>query len=379
LGTGPASVKLERRAEGSGERPIEVTHLISGDLWAGAEVATFHLVRALSRRRDVSVSVVALNEGTLVARLRGCGVRVAVVPESQHGFVGLWRRVRRELSCCDLVHAHRYKEDLLAALSGRPWVATQHGRPEPAEGAARWRMGIYLALNRLALRSRARRVIAVSGEIEDWLRGHVPGPRVARIWNGIADPLAGREPSAWRDRPLCVGVLGRLAPVKGYELAVETVARCPGVELEIVGDGPERPRLEALARGAGAAERIRFLGHLEEPLGRVARWRAMLVTSLHEGNPIGVLEAMALGTPVLSCPLRGIEEILAGRGGRVVKAGREPAEWARALQGLLDDGAEGDRLSREARQRFLESFLDERCAEGTAALYREALPSPGGG
>ena len=350
--------------------PLRITHLASGDRWAGAEVATAHLLRALAARAELRVRLVVLNPGELADRVRRAGVETIVEAEARRPFPALLRAVRRHLDDADLVHTHRYKENLLAGLSGRPWVATQHGRPEPFRGLASLRMAVVSRLDLWAKRRSARRVIAVSGEIEDWLAERIGAERVTRVWNGIEDPATAPRP--WAERPRRVGAVARLDPVKGLELAVDAVARCPGLELEVLGEGPARAALERRAAASGAGERIRFLGFEADPLPRIAGWRALLLPSLHEGNPISVLEALALGTPVVAAPLPGVAEILDGRGGWL-QPGRDAAAWARALGEILDDDDGGERASASARARFLEAFTAAHAAERVAGLYRELL------
>jgi glycosyltransferase involved in cell wall biosynthesis len=106
------------------------------------------------------------------------------------------------------------------------------------------------------------------------------------------------------------------------------------------------------------------VGHLSDPLPRIASWRALLVTSLHEGNPIGVMEALALGTPVVSAPLRGVAEVLDGRGGRL-EPSRNIGVWADDLRRLIGDAEGGTALSRAARERFLGAFTASAAAERT--------------
>lgn len=353
-------------------RPLRVTHLISADLWAGAEVATCHLVEALARSPDLAVSVIALNDGELARRLKTAGVDVELEPEGSRSFVRLAAAVRARLRSADLVHSHRYKENLLAALSGRPWIATEHGRAEPAAGSAALRMRGYLALDRLLKRSSARRVIAVSSEIERALVARIGRRRTVRVWNGVPDPVAASELPAWEDRPPVVGTLGRLAPVKGLELAIEAVARCSDVRLEMVGAGPQRAALEARAAALGARNRISFCGFDPDPLRRVATWRALLVTSLHEGNPVSVIEALSLGTPVLAGPLPGVTEILGESDGGWSLPHRDPERWARRLSELLRDAPAGARASQAARERYLRRFTVAMATRHTVQVYREA-------
>jgi glycosyltransferase involved in cell wall biosynthesis len=355
---------------------VHVIHLISGDLWAGAEVATFHLLRALRARRDLSVGAIVLNSGELVERLREAGIPVSVIPEETRSFWELLRAVRRELAHAELVHSHRYKEDLLAFLAGRPWVSTQHGRPEPFPVGKAVRLAVFRAGADVARRLGARRVIAVSSEVEEALSPRVGRRKLVRAWNGIADPQAGHSAIPWSARPRRVGVLGRLAPVKRFALAVAAVARCPDLELEIVGEGPEREALVRQIESLGLADRVRLLGHHAHPLALVARWRALLVPSLHEGNPIAVLEALGLGTPVLSGPLRGVLEITEQRCGWVVPDAHSPESWAASLSRIVDDAAGGEAASAAARARYVAAFTSEAAAERVRAVYMTALGRP---
>ena len=361
-------------ATGVSDRPIRVAHVLSGDLWAGAEVATFHLVMALSRRDDIDVRVICLNEGTLVDRLRGGGIDVRILDESDLSFFELARRLRFDVADIDVLHSHRYKENALAALSGRRWVATHHGLPEDEAGMAALRGAFYRMVDRTVKRMSASRVIAVSAEVEAWLAAQVGSAKVVRIANGIDDPIPTRSPMPWEERPMRLGALGRLYPVKGFELAIAAVARSPRWELEIVGEGPERPGLERLVAQSGAADRIRLVGHEAEPLIRMARWRALLMTSVHEGNPISVLEALALGTPVVSGPLGGVRAILGNRGGWVLED-RDPETWARLLNSSDDFIQGGPARSLEARSVYEESYTADVAAFAVRQVYSGVLAS----
>src|SRR5690606_13467408 len=230
----PVRARAAGVARRGADRRVKVVHLLSGDGWAGAEVATWHLLAGLAEQEGIAASAVVLNDGVLAERLAARGWLAGIEAERGRSFAALLAGVRARLAQADLVHAHGYKQDVLAALSGRPWVSTQHGRPEPWHGAARLRMATYGALDRALQRWAARRVIAVSAEVERWLRPRVGQARLVRAWNGLVDPLPDGGIVPWRERPRRVGVLARLHPVKQVERAIVAVARCPDVELEIV-------------------------------------------------------------------------------------------------------------------------------------------------
>lgn len=346
-----------------------VVHLISGDLWAGAEAATFQLVRALADRDTFRVSVVALNEGELARRLRASGIATEVVPEAELPLPALVRRVRRGVAGADLLHAHRAKENWIASRCGVPWLTTRHGRPERFAGLRGARAAAVRLVDRVTVRLGARRVVAVSEEVASWLRGHVPAQRIDVIPNGLRDPWPAGPPP-WDGRPRRAGVLARLVPVKALHLALESVARVPALELDVVGEGPERDALQARARELGIAPRVHFLGFDPDPTPRLASWSVLLVTSEHEGHPMTVVEAMAAGTPVATVPLRGLIDMI-GAGGRAASS-RSPRDVARSLHELLE-ARTGRRASQEARERFLGSFTDDRVAAAMEVAYRSAL------
>src|SRR6266850_8432719 len=116
---------------------VRVLHLFSGDLWAGAEVMVANLLEQLGHDPAVEPIAVGLNDGVLIRRLAARGVETHVLSEGAQGFARLALECARRLRGrrIDLVHAHRYKENLLAAVVARMLhirrtVTTVHGVPE---------------------------------------------------------------------------------------------------------------------------------------------------------------------------------------------------------------------------------------------------------
>ena len=143
---------------------------------------------------------------------------------------------------------------------------------------------------------------------------------------------------------------GRLGPQKSLDVALEAVAAVPGVTLAIAGDGPDRASLERRARELGLEERARFLGSL--PRDRILRLfraaDAAVLSSSWENFPHTVVEALAVGTPVVSTAVGGVPEVVAdGENGLLVPPG-DPAALAAAVERLFDDDALRARLARAA-------------------------------
>lgn len=168
-------------------------------------------------------------------------------------------------------------------------------------------------------------------------------------------------------RPNLVVAAGGLHPGKGFDdllrAAGELRQRGREVETEIVGDGPERPALEALTERLGLRARVRFLGWLspEATLDVVRRATLLVHPSIGLGDavPTVIKEAMALGTPVIASSIAGIPELLnAGRCG-VLTPPRDPVALSKAIERLLDAPEQRDQLATLARQRA-EQMFDQR-------------------
>nr|WP_276208683.1 glycosyltransferase [Caulobacter sp. 17J65-9] len=107
--------------------------------------------------------------------------------------------------------------------------------------------------------------------------------------------------------------IGRYEPVKGFDLLAEALARTPAaVTLTILGDGPDRAQFEAQIARLGIGGRVRLAGYHANPYPFVAQADALVLSSRSEGFPNVVLEALALGTPVVATPVAGLESFLAG-------------------------------------------------------------------
>jgi glycosyltransferase involved in cell wall biosynthesis len=327
-----------------------VLHIASGDLWAGAEVQVCNLLFELRRRGDLALGALLLNDGELAARLRAGGIPVWIAPEGDLGFFALAAQVIARVRQFEatVIHSHRMKENLLAsvaALACRHAVAmrTVHGITEYPAPWYRPDRRILRWLDRFSADRIHRRVVVVSRELQERGTMGVP-PRVVYISNGVdveqtrAD--AARQAGVPRSpgtRTICFA--GRLVPVKRVDLLIETAAvlenRHPGdYHFLIAGDGPLMDSLKALAIARGLERVCEFLGFRPDVLSIISRADVLVLTSDHEGMPMVVLEALALGVPVVSHAVGGVVDIIREpRLGRLV-ADQDPESYADAIEGL---------------------------------------------
>jgi glycosyltransferase involved in cell wall biosynthesis len=166
--------------------------------------------------------------------------------------------------------------------------------------------------------------------------------------------------------------VGRLSQEKGVDVLVEAMGRLGQHRLDVVGDGPERARLEALA-AASAPGRVCFRGAVSKArvldLVRSAAV-AVMPSRCHENQPMAVLEAFACAVPVVATQLGGLPELVQhDRYGQTVPAD-DPTALADALDRLLSDPERAFRIGQEARRHVELQFAPERHLERLERLYR---------
>jgi glycosyltransferase involved in cell wall biosynthesis len=287
----------------------------------------------------------------------------------------------------DILHSHRYKENVLAWLVARRLgitsvVTTIHGVSEATtEGRVeRWWAPCRRWVDYTLLKRRFSAAVAVSEEMKRVLvdRYGLPEHKMRVIRNGGRFPVAGPVTHG----PDCGGHLGtvsRLVPVKGLDLFLDVAAMVarisPAARFSILGDGPLRESLERKAEDLGLAGRVQFLAPRPDPFPYYRSLDVYLNTSLHEGLPLSVVEAMACGLPIVSAAVGGIPEIVEhGRHGYLVR-GRDARVFAEHCLSLLQDEpgrrAMGERASATAHAQL--------SAPAMAASYRdlyETLSAP---
>lgn len=175
-----------------------------------------------------------------------------------------------------------------------------------------------------------------------------------------------------------VGYAGRLDPEKGVDTLLGALATVPGAVLRLAGDGPERPRLAALAADLGVADRVGFLGTLDTPelLAFYRGLDALVLPSRARPNWVEqfgrvLIEAMACGVPVVGSRTGEIPAVIGDAG--VLFGEGDVDGLAAALRALRASPAEARELGARGRRRALERFTMRRVAADTVAAYRAAL------
>jgi teichuronic acid biosynthesis glycosyltransferase TuaC len=198
--------------------------------------------------------------------------------------------------------------------------------------------------------------------------------RVVRLGTDLPEP-SGPTPHTQllpAARPLLVTV-AHLVARKRHADVIHALARLPGVDYLVIGDGPERASLETLAGRLGVADRVEFTGQLppEEALRRARRAWLFVMPSTEEAFGVAYIEAMATGIPAIGAAGEpGPAEIGAGM---LLVAPRDPPALAAELDRLLRDQPARAALGRAARENVAQNFTWPACGVRTLAAYAEAL------
>ena len=309
-----------------------ILHIISGDLWAGAEVQAYTLLTEL--REHCELLVVLMNQGELATRLIKAGISVKIIDETRTSSLKIFLRLCTVIRnfAPDLIHTHRQKENILGSIANtlasrftrkRLWrrsasVRTAHGAPEFQHSGLK---KIQVWLDRFCGNYLQDAVIAVSSDLASQLNNFFRHSNIHVIRNGVnrhslqsvtpASDLRLARPDAFH-----IGIIGRLEPVKRVDLFLYA-AHClrekttTPVHFHIVGDGKLAATLKVLGNELDLSTDITFHGHRTDPANVIAALDAVVMCSDHEGTPMTALETLALGKPLIAHSVGGLREILA--------------------------------------------------------------------
>ena len=282
----------------------------------------------------------------------------------------------------DIIQTHAVKSHFLARCASlpdeAPWVAFHHGYTWPT-----WRARLYNQLDRWSLRT-ARKVLTVSLPFREELIARGVSPDRIEIIHNAIPPDWGRrfrEPGQAQTLRFKLGIgadrnviliVGRLSREKDHLTLLEAVSRLPSElypHLIIVGEGPERPRIEQRVRSLNLTNSVTLTGQQEsaEPYYGIAQ--VAVLSSLSEGSPNALLEAMAAGVPVVATRVGGIPEIAAhGETALLVEPG-DIRDMSSSIERLLKDAGFARNLAERSRERILEYHAPEARVRRLVKIY----------
>jgi glycosyltransferase involved in cell wall biosynthesis len=362
----------------SAPAPVRIVVHVDALLIGGAEHSTATLLRHLDRRFRVDLVVTDRSVGEFLAETREIG-RLRVVPPVRARYeLG---NVGKQLTAIDrlrpdLVHVSRNwiwgsQMGILAGLlaRGSRVVAVEHCQPLPTASRR-------LRLGRRVLARRLDALVAVGETTARSIESYIGLPEgfVSTIHNGVEE-LEARAPKEL-GRPPTIGALGRLAPEKGFDALPRALAQIPEARAVVLGEGPERDRLVALAAELGVADRFELAGWQADPSRWLCGFDVVAIPSRGEGSPpLAALEAMMIGVPVVATDVGSVHEAIDDDLTGILVAPGDPQALAAAIAALLPDRSRRERLAAAARREVLAEYTAAKMAERYERIYEQVLGS----
>lgn len=355
--------------------PVRIVAYTDSHEVAGAEFALGKLLGALDTRFQVTVVGEKSETVQAVAAFRP-GVDTIVLPPVRNKFqvtailaqVRAIRSLRPEIFHASLRHPWSCQYGLFAALTIRETrtVAVQQLPLPSRDWKQRWLM------RRIFLRLDAH--VAAGGEGSARLIEALANLRagsVVGIPNGM-DDVEFEMHARVSDGPV-IGALGRLHEQKAFDVLVRALPMLPGVTAVLVGDGPERLRLERLAADLGVADRLVITGWRTDARRYLGSFDVFVLPSRYESFPLSILEAMLASLPVVATNVGSVADAVHhGETGLLVPL-EDPDAVADAVSAILGDEASRVRMGKAGRELALGKFSIQATARSFESLYDELL------
>jgi glycosyltransferase involved in cell wall biosynthesis len=365
---------------------VKILHVISSGGMYGAEAVILNMSRTLNQASHSSALGVFSNSANPNLQLHEAAARegieshlIACDGQIDRTVVASIRELTSQTNA-DIVHAHGYKADIYAYLalrgSGTPLVSTCHTWYDN-----NMLVTLYGIADRLVLRH-YRAVVAVSDEVKErLLKAGVHKDKIHLVRNGIDLRLFNDAPPSLRngtfsDLAQIVGLIGRLSVEKGVDIFLHAAARVllelPLTKFVVVGEGPDRDKLESLIDELKIRSSVSMLGQRDDMPSIYASLDIMVSASRQEGLPMAILEGMASRLPLIATAVGAVPTVVVDGSTGVLLPPENSELLASAIVDLLRSPAEQERLGDAARKLIEDEFSADRMTADYLHVYEEA-------
>ena len=368
-----------------------ICHVLHSLNTGGAEVLACEFGRR--HHDEFDVSYVCLDEaGNMASTMRDEGFRVTVFNRKPGFDYDLTKRLFKLFrdERIAIVHAHQYAPFFYSAVSRvilrntPPILFTEHGRAFPD-----MRRPKRCLANRVLLK-RNDRVVAVGKQVKQALIEfeEIPEKRIDVIYNGVAinrysNPITTEQRIAIRtslntppDAPVVIQV-ARLHPLKDHITAIQTfaktVSKLPNSKFWIVGDGEEHEKITQEIQKLAIADNVRLLGNRADVEVLMHAADAFLLTSISEGIPLTVIEAMFAGIPCVCTNVGGLPEIIKHGSNGLLAPARNPDALSTQLIEVLTNKDRARSLGQTGKSEAMLKFSDQAMQDAYRDVYHQML------
>ena len=329
----------------------------------------------------------AASPNPFISAVRAAGIEVIVIPERCRFDVRVIEQLRRvvERHSPDIVQTHNLKSHFLLRLSGLgrryPWTVFHHGYT-----ATDVKMHLYNQLDYWSLRKAARVITVSQAFVNQMKRRGVSPERIVVVHNSIHPDwsrVSGEEKRAVRtslgiaDDESMILTVGRLSREKGHADLVVALAYLRAchpqlkTKLVIVGDGPEKKRIEKVAAAHHVSEQIVFAGQVPRVAGHYAAADLFALPSHTEGSPNVLLEAMATGLPITATAVGGVPEIVTHNENALLVTPGDPQSMGEAMAQLIKNRPRALELAANARAIVFDQFSPDARLRALVKTYQQ--------
>ncbi|MBA7597473.1 D-inositol-3-phosphate glycosyltransferase [subsurface metagenome] len=358
------------------QNKVKILQLITSLNIGGTEHYLLSLVQRLNKRK-YEVRVGYLKErGPLAEAIEREGI--SLYPLSCPWRLFLFLRKER----IQLLHTYLYRANIMGRIIGRiagvPVIISSQRSTDD------WRRWHHSVADRWTARF-ANKIIANSEVVRKRLihREGISEEKITVIYSGIdlnkfrVNIRVKREALGIKPRSTVMGTVARLHPAKGLTYLLKTLKQVkdtiPEATLLIMGDGPIKKKLEEETVSLGLKERVIFTGFRQDIPQLLSLLDVFVLPSLWEGLPSSLLEALAMGKPVVATDVGGVREIIQDRVHGLLVPPRDPGALAQAILWMLKNKKEAQEMAKRGKERVEKYFTVDRMIEETEKLYDELI------
>lgn len=362
---------------------MNILHIISGDIFAGAEMQVFQTLQALkSSHARLNITCLLFNHGILEMKLNDIGISTFIIDEKHYNLLSIISKTSRILSSIkpDLIHVHRAKEHAvgffaqLITLKIRPLFRTVHGLSGKSfHKSFIRRIKWYFAskIDLYLIRCLSNVIIAVSDDMLQYLKTLKVNSKIVKIYNSLnlkdynlanlneTIPVIKSKYSVLQR--FWVGTAARLAGPKNLGIFIDAAYLINSLypnkfKFSIFGEGPLRDDLQSKINKLHLCDSFTLHGFEQHIVPVIASLDLFILCSLHEGLPIALLEAMALGKPVICTEVGGMREIITSHKNGILIPVDNAESLANEIELLSRDASLRQTLGSNAKEFIHNSF-----------------------
>lgn len=366
---------------------IKILHLIDSSGYYGAENVIINLCKQMKNTNYVPIlgCIVSrsddLPEVGVVAREYGIQV-IPVVLTTKFDLWNLRKLIKNHN--IEIIHCHGYKSSILSFLAegmnGKRIIITCHLWTNET-----LRLRLYAFLESFVMK-RVSILVAVSETIKSAIsRMGIKRDCISVIHNGIDmekwqklhnfNKLMYKKKIGLKEGSIIVSLFGRLNLQKGHKFLFEAISGLNGNNIEVIclGDGPLRQDLEVLSRKLSINHNVHFLGFRNDVEELLEITDIFVLPSLDEGLPMALLEAMAMGKPVVATPVGAIPTVIKNKKNGILAQAGSVSSLKEALQTVIKDPNLRQCLGNNARETVVNKYSSKKMTEKYLEKYKEMV------